>query len=266
MVHGELLGLVSTGRKFRIDRGRIGTIVLYLRQILRPPGGGTVNDHDVRQSDQEPPSGATQPDRARGGRCRVQGREVRPGGARDRPAAAADVVDGKGLIAFPGVVDAHMHIGIYRNLAEDAPTESKCAAMGGVTTSLTYFRTGQYYLNKGGPYLEFFKDMLRAGRRPLPRGLRLPPHAGGQRAHRRDARHLRQARCAHLQALHVLRRLRAARQVGQPGRVPHDRAETSATISPTSSSCCAAPRRSSTCTRRRAISSASASTARTPSS
>ncbi len=90
---------------------------------------------------------------------------------------APDVVDGKGLIAFPGVVDAHMHIGIYRNLAEDAPTESKCAAMGGVTTSLTYFRTGQYYLNKGGPYLEFFKDMLEqaGGRYHVDYGFHLMP-------------------------------------------------------------------------------------------
>jgi allantoinase len=92
-------------------------------------------------------------------------------------ASAKDVVDGKGLIAFPGVVDAHMHIGIYRNLAEDAPTESKCAAMGGVTTSLTYFRTGQYYLNKGGPYLEFFKDMLEqaGGRYQVDYGFHLMP-------------------------------------------------------------------------------------------
>ena len=73
---------------------------------------------------------------------------------------ASKVIDAGGLIAFPGVVDAHMHIGIYRHLSEDAPTESKCAAMGGVTTSLTYFRTGHYYLNKGGPYREFFKDVL----------------------------------------------------------------------------------------------------------
>jgi len=91
--------------------------------------------------------------------------------------AARDVVDGQGLIAFPGVIDAHMHIGIYRNLAEDAPTESKCAAMGGVTSSLTYFRTGQYYLNKGGPYLEFFKDVrdLSDGRFHVDYGFLLMP-------------------------------------------------------------------------------------------
>jgi len=92
-------------------------------------------------------------------------------------ADAAEVIDGKGMLAFPGVIDAHMHIGIYRNLAEDAPTESKCAAMGGVTTSLTYFRTGQYYLNKGGPYLEFFKDMLAQadGRYHVDYGFHLMP-------------------------------------------------------------------------------------------
>jgi len=69
--------------------------------------------------------------------------------------------DGKGLIAFPGVVDAHMHCGIYSPLAEDAVSESRAAAQGGVTSSLNYFRTGQYYLNKGGPYAEFFPEVLK---------------------------------------------------------------------------------------------------------
>ena len=31
---------------------------------------------------------------------------------------------------------------------------------GGVTTSLNYIRTGQYYLNKGGPYKEIFPEIL----------------------------------------------------------------------------------------------------------
>src|SRR5438034_8029413 len=58
-----------------------------------------------------------------------------------RPEEANEVFDGKNLLAFPGCVDAHMHIGIYRDLAQDAVSESKAAAMGGTTTSLTYFRT-----------------------------------------------------------------------------------------------------------------------------
>lgn len=74
---------------------------------------------------------------------------------------AREAFDGQGLLGFPGVVDAHTHVGIYAPLAEDAVTESKAAAMGGVTTMLTYFRTGQYYLGRGGPYAEYFPEVLR---------------------------------------------------------------------------------------------------------
>ena len=66
--------------------------------------------------------------------------QVAPGIAVERAKA---LYDGRGRLAFPGVVDAHMHSGIYAPLAEDAATESKAAAMGGVTSSLNYFRTGQ---------------------------------------------------------------------------------------------------------------------------
>ncbi len=77
------------------------------------------------------------------------------------PAASAkEVFDGHRLLAFPGLVDAHMHAGIYSPLAEDAITESKAAASGGVTSMITYFRTGQYYLNKGGSYADFFPEVL----------------------------------------------------------------------------------------------------------
>jgi allantoinase len=74
---------------------------------------------------------------------------------------AKTVHDGRGRLAFPGVVDAHMHSGIYSPLEEDAVSESKAAAIGGVTSSLNYFRTGQYYLNKGGPYKRFFPEVLK---------------------------------------------------------------------------------------------------------
>ncbi len=75
--------------------------------------------------------------------------------------SAKEVVDGTGMFAFPGLVDAHMHVGIYSPLRDDAVTESKAAAMGGVTSALTYFRTGDYYLNRGGPYAEFYPEVLR---------------------------------------------------------------------------------------------------------
>lgn len=76
------------------------------------------------------------------------------------PDQAKEVFDAQNLLGFPGVVDAHMHIGIYQPLDQDAIAESKAAAMGGVTTSLNYIRTGQYYLNKGGLYKEFFPEVL----------------------------------------------------------------------------------------------------------
>ncbi len=77
------------------------------------------------------------------------------------PDAAEQIFDARNLLGFPGVVDAHMHIGIYQPLDRDALTESKAAAMGGVTTSLNYIRTGQYYLNRGGSYRNFFPEVLR---------------------------------------------------------------------------------------------------------
>src|SRR5262245_22308969 len=65
--------------------------------------------------------------------------------APDLAAEQGQVFDAKNLLAFPGCVDAHMHIGIYAPLAQDAVSESKAAAIGGVTSSLNYIRTGHYY-------------------------------------------------------------------------------------------------------------------------
>ena len=77
-----------------------------------------------------------------------------------RAEEANEVIDGGKLLAFPGCVDAHMHVGIYQPLAQDAVTESKAAAMGGVTSSLNYIRTGQLYLNRGGPNRELMREAL----------------------------------------------------------------------------------------------------------
>lgn len=100
-------------------------------------------------------------------------------------ALAKEVYDGRGRLAFPGVVDAHMHTGIYSPLEEDAVTESRAAATGGVTSSLNYFRTGQYYLNKGGPYAKFFPEVLKIskGRFHVDYGYHLAPM---------DATHIRE--------------------------------------------------------------------------
>lgn len=78
------------------------------------------------------------------------------------PESADEVVDATGLIVFPGAVDAHQHWGIYSPLADDTRSESAACAQGGVTTALTYMRTGQYYLNKSGPYANFMPEVLAA--------------------------------------------------------------------------------------------------------
>ncbi|MPZ84875.1 MAG: amidohydrolase family protein [Actinophytocola sp.] len=90
---------------------------------------------------------------------------------------AAEVVDGNGRLAFPGVVDAHQHWGIYNELGTDTETESRACAQGGVTTALTYMRTGQYYLNKGGEYRTFFPEVLASsdGRAYVDYGFHLAP-------------------------------------------------------------------------------------------
>ena len=51
--------------------------------------------------------------------------QIAPGIDRRR---SEGVYDGKGGSPFPGVVDAHMHTGIYSPLDEDAVSESRAAA------------------------------------------------------------------------------------------------------------------------------------------
>ena len=129
----------------------------------------------------------------------------------------------KNRLAFPGLVDPHMHTGIYSPLAEDAVTESRAAAQGGVTSSLNYMRTGGYYLNKGGPYKKFFPEVLdiSAGKFHVDYAYHLAPMS---KRHIREIPMLVERLRRHLlQDLHVLRRPRPARPLAEPGRVPDDR-------------------------------------------
>ena len=81
--------------------------------------------------------------------------------AENIPAQGAErVVDASGKFVFPGAIDSHFHVGIYRPMRDDATSESSSAASGGITTILSYFRTGKDYLNKVGPYKEIFPEVL----------------------------------------------------------------------------------------------------------
>jgi len=95
-------------------------------------------------------------------RCDIGIREGRIAALADAidPAQAADIVDARDRLVFPGAVDSHFHLGIYRSMSEDAESETRSALAGGVTTVVSYFRTGQHYLNKSGPYREIFPEVL----------------------------------------------------------------------------------------------------------
>lgn len=81
----------------------------------------------------------------------------------DIPAAdAGEVLDATGKLVFPGAVDAHYHLGIYRPLEVDAAEETRSSLVGGATSVLSYFRTGQHYLNRTGPYEEILPEVVAA--------------------------------------------------------------------------------------------------------
>lgn len=74
---------------------------------------------------------------------------------------ADEGIDASGKLIFPGGVDSHYHLGIYRDLTEDTESETTSSLVGGVTTVISYFRTGSHYLNKSGPYREIFPEVLK---------------------------------------------------------------------------------------------------------
>lgn len=78
-----------------------------------------------------------------------------------KPVEADDGIDATGKLVLPGAVDSHYHLGIYRDLTVDTESETTSSLVGGVTTVISYFRTGSHYLNKSGPYREIFPEVLR---------------------------------------------------------------------------------------------------------
>lgn len=137
------------------DRGDHDLVVTNVRVVR--PGSDQPVDHDVAIRD---------------GRFAAVG----PGLA-DDAADATEVVDGGGLVALPGLVDAHQHWGIYNPLEEDTVTESRACAQGGVTTGITYIRTGRYYLDTSGPYHDFMPEVLErcAGRAHVDHAFHVAP-------------------------------------------------------------------------------------------
>jgi dihydroorotase-like cyclic amidohydrolase len=90
---------------------------------------------------------------------------------------AGELIDASGKVVLPGGVDTHFHLGIYRDMAQDTESETTSSVVGGVTSVVSYARTGRHYLNKSGPYKEIFPEILEAcaGHARIDYGFHLAP-------------------------------------------------------------------------------------------
>jgi dihydropyrimidinase len=58
---------------------------------------------------------------------------------------AAETIDASGLHVFPGLVDPHVHLGIYAPYLEDFEVDTRAAALGGYTSIVNYYRHPETY-------------------------------------------------------------------------------------------------------------------------
>jgi dihydropyrimidinase len=67
-------------------------------------------------------------------------------------------IDAEGLYVMPGAIDPHVHYGVYTSIDKAAESESRSAAVGGVTTMMRMFRLY-------GSYKQKLKDHLDASKK-----------------------------------------------------------------------------------------------------
>jgi dihydropyrimidinase len=79
---------------------------------------------------------------------------IEPGESAD----AEERIDAKGLAIFPGLIDPHMHIGFVGLPLTDVASETRSAAIGGVTSILNYVLKPDDYEE---PFLEFVDYLER---------------------------------------------------------------------------------------------------------
>jgi dihydropyrimidinase len=70
---------------------------------------------------------------------------------------AREVIDARGQLVMPGMIDPHIHIGHGAPHASEFWTEGCSAIVGGVTTMLTYYRRHPFN------YLDLVPELIRAG-------------------------------------------------------------------------------------------------------
>lgn len=63
---------------------------------------------------------------------------------RDRP-PARDTLDARGKVVLPGLLDAHVHPGVYEDLGDDLEHITRFAALGGITSMVAFHRPQATY-------------------------------------------------------------------------------------------------------------------------
>ena len=87
----------------------------------------------------------------------ISGGKIVAMGTRDALPSAARTIDLGGRVLMPGVLDPHCHLGVNYDYDDDMATETRAAALGGVTTVLLFAR------NPKGSYIPFYKERRARG-------------------------------------------------------------------------------------------------------
>ena len=79
----------------------------------------------------------------------VTGGKIAAIGAAGESLSGRQVIDCSGKFVMPGVIDPHVHFG-FGSPETDFETETRSAALGGVTTVLSFYRTADFRENFEG--------------------------------------------------------------------------------------------------------------------
>lgn len=78
------------------------------------------------------------------------------------PSDGCDILDVRGKYVLPGVVDPHVHLGVFGDFAEELHTETRSAVRNGVTTIGVYFGGMDPYLGNLGRVVDQIRELSHA--------------------------------------------------------------------------------------------------------
>ena len=89
------------------------------------------------------------------------GKIVSLGNPQDMP-DASETLDAGGNIVMPGVIDPHIHLGIFADFAMECEHETRAALAGGVTTAGVFMGGGESYLPQLGSLIDIIEQKASA--------------------------------------------------------------------------------------------------------